>query len=295
VSVSHENARLVQLASLALFGSACFTDDAIARLRATSPDSSVADVAAEDVALGEVASNDATSDEVSARCSNDDILDPGTVALYDFEGTIDATVADRTGRHPGSVRGGAAMLEPGPLGCGSALTIRDQFYVYVPDSPDWVIAEGSVDFWVRLPAVLPQVTMAVLSRDAHYTTDGEITVYIDTDGTIVGRLQRGNATAVRCSTRPAQPGKWTKVGFNFGPSGTALYVDGELGTGARFLNFIMGSCGTDANGGLNANGYPLVIGASLDRADDARTDELTFFLVGGAVDDVRISNVQRVF
>jgi hypothetical protein len=292
VKVSFANALLV---SLALCETGCFSDDAIARLRAIAPDSSVADVAAEDVALGEGGSSDSASDEGSPRCSNDDILDTSTVALYDFEGAIDATVADRTGRHPGSVRGGAAMLEPGPLGCGSALAIRDQFYVFVPDSPDWVIAEGSVDFWVRLPAVLPQTTMAVLSRDAHFTTDGEITFYIDTDGTIVGRLQRGNATAVRCSTRPAQPGKWTKVGFNFGASGTALYVDGEVGNGTRFLNFITAPCGTDATGGLNPNGYPLVIGASLDRADDARTDELTFFLVGGAVDDVRISNVRRAF
>lgn len=35
--------------------------------------------------------------------------------------------------------------------------------------------------------------------------------------------------------------------------------------------------------------------ASLDRADAASTDGLTFFLAGGAVDDVRISNIRRSY
>jgi len=266
----------------------CFSDDVIARLR----DASVAAPVDAPVAV-----TDALAETFDTReaCPGDDGLDGNTVAFYDFENVVGTTVPDLTGRHTGQLRGGAAVLEPGPGGCGSGLQIRNNVYVYVAPDPGWQLAEGSIDFWVKLPNPLPGTTMAVISRDAHFTTNGDFTVYVTSDGMIVGRLQRPDATAVRCSTRLATPGKWTRVGFNFGLQGTALYVDGEQGTGTRYLDFITGNCNTDAMGGLTGNDYELVIGASLDRADDASVDQLTFFLAGGAVDDVRISNIRRVY
>jgi hypothetical protein len=287
--------------ALAFSCAGCFSDDVIARLRDASVEpvaeaaslvegSAPADAIAAEDALGAVDASDAAE-----GCPNDAILDGNTVALYDFEDLPGTTVPDRTGRHDGELRGGAAVREPGPGGCGSALQIRNNLYVYIPPDPAWQLMEGSVDFWVKLPQPLPGTTMAIISRDAHFTTGGDFTVYVAADGTIAARLQRGQATAVRCSTQPVQPGKWTKVGFNFGPQGTALYVDGVQGAGTKFLDFITASCGTDAMGGLTGNDYEFVIGASLDRADAASVDGLTFFLTGGAVDDIRISNVRRSY
>ena len=268
----------------------CFSDDVIARLR----DASVAPVVEASAPMDAPV---AATDAFDARevCSGDDGLDANTVAFYDFENIVGATVPDLTTRHPGELRGGPAVLEPGPGACGSGLQIRNNVYVYIAPYSAWQLGEGSVDFRVKLPDPLPQATMAVISRDAHFTTNGDFTVYVTSDGMIVGRLQRPEATAVRCSTRLATPGKWTRVGFNFGPQGTALYVDGELGTGTRYLDFIAGPCNTDAAGGLTGNDYEVVIGASLDRADAAALDSLTFFLAGGAVDDIRISNIRRVY
>jgi hypothetical protein len=281
------------LGSLTLVCAGCFSDDVIARLRAEAgvPAREAATEAASVADAAEIADQAAQPE----GCSNDSVLDGNTLAFYDFESVLGTTVPDRTGQHVGELRGGAAMLESGPGGCGSALDIHDKLYVYIPDAPDWQIPEGSVDLWVKLPTTLPNATMAVISRDAHFTTNGDFTIYVTSDGTIVGRLQRPQATGIRCSTRPAQPGVWTRVGFNFGPQGTALYVNGELGTDTRYLDFVTASCGTDTAGGLDGNHYPFVIGASLDRADAANTDSLTFFLAGGAVDDVRISNVRRAY
>jgi hypothetical protein len=267
----------------------CFSDDVIARLR----DASVATVVEASVPRDAPGLDDASGAEEA--CPGDVVVDGNTIALYDFENVVGTAVPDRTGRHTGELRGGSAVLEPGPGGCGSGLQIRNNLYVYVAPDAAWQLGEGSVDFWVKLPSTLPGTTMAVISRDAHFTTNGDFTVYVTSDGMIVGRLQRPEATAVRCSTRLAQPGKWTRVGFNFGAQGTALYVDGELGTGTRYLDFITGPCDTDVVGGLTGNDYEFVVGASLDRADDASTSGLTFFLAGGAVDDVRISNIRRTY
>jgi hypothetical protein len=279
------------------FGAGCFSDDVIARLRDASAPAVIEAAAPVDAQTAEEAIADAdASDATDAQeaCPGDVALDANTIALYDFEDVVGTTIPDRSGRHAGEARGGV-VLEPGPGACGSALQIHDGSYVFIPPDPAWQIEEGSVEFWVRLPATLPNATMAVISRDAHFTTNGDFTVYVASDGTIVARLQRPEATAVRCSTRPAAPGKWTKVGFNFGPQGTALYVDGEQGMGTKFMDFIMATCGADAMGGLTGNDYEIVIGASLDRADAASTDQLAFALNGGAVDDVRISNVRRSF
>jgi hypothetical protein len=283
------------LLSVALSGVGCFSDDVIARMRDASP-TIVAEASVSippDVA--DVTTELTDASDVAEACSNDAVLDGNTVALYDFENVVGTAVPDRTGRHNGELRGGAATLEAGPGACGSGLQIRNNLYVYIAQSADWQLTEGSVDLWVKLPATLPGTTMAVISRDAFMTTNGDFTIYVASDGTIVGRLQRPQATAVRCSNRPAQLGKWTRVGFNFGPQGTALYVDGELGMGTKFLDFIMAPCGTDTMGGLTGNDYEFVIGASLDRADAASTAGLTFFLAGGAVDDVRISNIRRTY
>jgi hypothetical protein len=294
-------AEIVPLAfSIALSSMGCFSDDVIARLRDASAAPSVQDSAPPETSIPTDAPNVAdVSDALDASdapeaCPGDVILDANTVALYDFENVVGTTVPDRTGRHTGELRG-AAVLEPGPAACGSALQIRNDSYVYIAPDPAWQLSEGSVDFWVKLPNPLPGTTMAIISRDAHFTTGGDFTVYVAADGTIAARLQRGQATAVRCSTQPVPPGKWTKVGFNFGPQGTALYVDGAQGAGTKFLDFIMAPCGTDATGGLTGNDYEFVIGASLDRADAASVEGLTFFLNGGAVDDVRISSVRRAF
>jgi hypothetical protein len=273
----------------------CFSDDVIARLRDASVTPIMEASTVVDASMAAEAAGELDAADAEEACPGDAVLDDNTVALYDFEGMAGTTVPDRTGRHTGEARGGAVVREPGPMGCGNALQIRNNFYVYIAPDPAWQLTEGSVDFWVKLPATLPGTTMAVISRDAHFTTGGDFTVYVASDGTLAARLQRGQATAVRCSSQPLQPGKWTKIGFNFGAQGTALYVDGQLGMGTKYLDFITAPCGTDAMGGLTGNDYELVIGASLDRADAASTDALTFFLVGGAVDDVRISNVRRTY
>lgn len=288
-------ARRTVALSIVLLCAGCFSDDVIARRHDAAPEVAVEAAVSVDAPAEADALAVAEASDGPEACPGDAVLDGNTVALYDFENIVGTTVPDLTGRHTGQLRGGTVVREPGPAGCGSGLQIRNNVYVYIAPDPAWQLAEGSVDFWVKLPTPLPNATMAVISRDAHFTTNGDFTVYVASDGTIVARLQRPEATAVRCSTRPAQPGKWTKVGFNFGPQGTALYVDGEQGVGTKYLDFITATCGVDAVGGLTGNDYEIVLGASLDRADAASTDALTFFLVGGAVDDVRISNVRRSF
>jgi hypothetical protein len=220
--------------------------------------------------------------------------DTATVALYHFEES--ALLEDATGTHTGTATG-APLSTPGPNGCGSAVMFPagQNVHVELADHPDWDIADGSIDLWVKSPA--PGAVLGVLSRDASgYGAEGHVSLLVAVDGFIAVRLQNGGADTIRCSTQLLPAGQWARVVFNFGQAGTELYVDGVLGTRTdMFTAFnVAYTCGVgDTRLGLAGNDNPWVVGVLQVASTEGQADALRDYFDDGAIDQLRISSTRR--
>jgi len=224
--------------------------------------------------------------------------DPDTVALLTFEGSGN-TVSDATGKHPGAVVGSGVARVPGQAGCGKAVAFPNAItdYVTIPDSPDWDLTQGSVDFWVRIDTPSPAGFRGIVSRDANQQAlPGHFTVFQLCDGGLAVRLQKDlNDRDVRCST-PVSLGVWHHVGVNFGPGGLALYIDGVEATRSETLKSctFQLQCGTSGDQGLAGNDNPWVLGASSSGSVEGQATPVVYPF-DGAIDSFRVSSVRRAF
>jgi hypothetical protein len=221
-----------------------------------------------------------------------------TVALYEFDNDpAGFVIHDTTGQQDGVVLNGSSEFGAGPRGCGRSFEFgADTRYITLPDFPGWDLHSGSVDFWFRVP---DQVTasLGILSRDMLGTdTPGHISFWLAPDRTVVARLQAPEGNSTRCSGSPLDVGAWAKVGFNFGPEGTELYVDGELAVrmGDSEIPTVVPTCGADTTGGTFGNDLPWALGFDTSRSSSPLQDLLSHFS-GGALDAFRVSSVRRTF
>lgn len=225
-------------------------------------------------------------------------LDADVVAYYRFETIDDMPMVDETGNHNGIMwMDNDPDQDPGPTGCGNAFVGGDMIAGQVADSADFDLERGSIDFWVRPPA--PTATQrALVSRDNQGNGPGHLTIMLSTvttdgtprDGHLVVRHQDGVSVA-RCSVAPLPPGMWAHVGYNFGPNGVELFIDGVLQQTDGIAE-VPGNdlpCDGIGGGGVVTDNDLFVGGSELNGS-------LGFFYRdGGALDEVRISAVRRDF
>jgi hypothetical protein len=221
-----------------------------------------------------------------------------TVALYELENDPPGFVIhDSTGHQDGVVLNGTSAFATGPTGCGRAFDLgTDTRYITLPDFPGWDLRAGSVDFWFRVPDAFTDA-LGILSRDAMGTdTPGHLSFWLAPDRTVVARLRAPEGDSSRCSSTPLVNSAWAKVGFNFGPEGTELYVNGELAmrTGDTGVPSVLPACGTNTTGGISGNDLPWVLGFD-SASSTSPLQGLARHFSGGALDAFRVSSVRRAF
>lgn len=223
-------------------------------------------------------------------------IDADTLTLLTFESITSGAFDDISGRgHTGVMHGSAQQGASGKPGCLKAAVFDGQAdsYLEIANHPDYALAAGSVDLWVRFD----QGGMAgIVSKDASGTNeDGHLTIFRGCDGSIVVRQQLGgDQHFIRCSS-PVSNGDWHSVGVNFGSGGLELWVDGKQGTRTGALpcgeTYV---CGSSTETGIGNNSNPWVVGAHAMNSDDGAATPVRDPLAG-AIDSLRISKVRRAF
>ncbi len=233
------------------------------------------------------------------------MADPAAaLALFDFEDASGASqVLDLLEQRPASINGGIGSVVAGPDGCGNALAFgNSERYLLLADDPVWTLPQGSIDAWFWVPATI-DAALGILSRDQFGSQVGHFSVFLLPDHTVLARLQQSGLNvapeqlAMGCSTEALPSGAWAHFGFNFGPDGTSLYVNGKLATGTGTPGLALGDvmCGAKlASAQIPDLPLPWVLGASIYASQDVpNARELPF--LNGAIDNFRISNVERDF
>ncbi len=226
------------------------------------------------------------------------------MAFYDFETASGARqVLDAVEQRPASINGSVGAVVAGPSGCGSALAFGNgERYLLIADDPAWTLPQGSVDAWLWVPATL-DAALGILSRDQFGNQVGHFSVFLLPDRTILARLQQSGPgvtpeqLALACSASPLPASSWAHFGFNFGPNGTSLYVNGKLATRTGAPGLALGDvmCGASvASAQIPDLALPWVVGASIYASQDVPNARQLPFL-NGAIDNLRISGVERDF
>lgn len=230
--------------------------------------------------------------------------DDDTLALFRFQLPTPPSrvLEDDVGRHDGMVsEPDEWRRRTGPPGCGAAIAFGTTgLYGVVPDSPEWDLDEGSIDFWFRFTAGA-ETHLGLLSRDAEgQALPGHVSVALSANRTLVARLQSTTDEVYLCSDAPMSPLRWHHVGLSFGAE-PALWVDGALATGPETVRIEQPGfvddvpCGGAFSGGISGNDNPWVIGASTTFAREGEGQPVTSPFVNGAIDHLRISSVTRDF
>lgn len=248
---------------------------------------------------GDAVTPDAASADAASPDANVDPCDPSpgpdTVALYTFDAAD--LGADATGRHPGASRGGVTAVAGGAA-CGTgALAGMDNAWVVVAPSPDFELAVGSLELYVRTPTPALGVEQGILSRDAGgRDADGHVYVGLADNGQLFVRLQTRDGEAHRC-TEPLPADRWVHVGVNFG--GTfALWVDHVLATAPTvMLNGSLHDCMVPHASGTvgNANALVLGAGAIFSGNDDPDPTPTGRYFPGGLLDQVHLRSAPHDF
>jgi len=229
-----------------------------------------------------------------------DPMDDATVALFRMNGLASGVLVDETGRHDGDILGGAAEETEGPMGCGPAMVTGNPIYGVVPPSPEFQLARGSVDMWVKLdPGRASCETL--LSRDAEFSErSGHFSIFAGSSNRIGLRLQSlsDQGSIVVFADDGAPVDTWFHVGVNFGPEGVELFVDGVPKSGG-----IVGDCsdargdactGPDCTTGIDGNDNPFTVAVGSTASTEGTADSVRDYL-SGAIDELRISSARRDF
>lgn len=218
------------------------------------------------------------------------------IAQYDFENDEGRLfVQDSMGAHDGAIQGARATLVDGPGDCGRAFSFeQDQRFFVLPDSTQWELPEGSIEFWLRVPDAPSLDQAGLISRDEEGTdAPGHLSIWLTTERRIEARLQDGSRAGVRCSLDPLPAGEWAHVLINFGPPSLELWVNGSNADRQGEPVVDMESpCGIDIDAGLSGNDLDWFVGASAYRSAAPPADLQHHFL-GGAIDALRISPQRR--
>lgn len=199
---------------------------------------------------------------------------------------------DLTGEHDAMTAGGVGGTTVGPRPeCGTAYDTSGGQRLVIPDSSEFDLGEGSIDFYVRVPP--PGTTRGVIGRDAlDQNLPGHLGVHFQADNSLTVRLQTTTDQVFRCSPVLAE-GDWIFVGINLGPPDLEMYVDGVLADEATADAGAI-TCGGAMTTGIAGNDNPFVVGFSVGTSGEGSDVPVTLPL-DGAVDEIRLSRVRRSY
>ncbi|MDX2050863.1 MAG: LamG-like jellyroll fold domain-containing protein [Polyangiaceae bacterium] len=211
-----------------------------------------------------------------------------TVSLFSFEDFAAGAVRDEMGHAAlGNVIGSAVAKVQGPGGCGQALAFgaeNSDSYLTVPNTPLWDLSEGSLDFWLRPEACLPDwhLGQGIVGRDASFQElPGQMRMLIKGGCKLEVRVQGGGAEQCLLLHPDSLPlGVWTHVGLNFGGGSFDLEINGT-------------SVYCSGNWSLAGNANRLIIGGNPEWSSEINTLPIQFTAQSVAIDEVRISSARR--
>lgn len=269
----------------------------------SGPDASDAGLDASDTGVsapdgGVDAGPDAMADAAMAVCLP---AGAGTVSLFTLDDAPgDGVVSDATGFNNGLLRNRAATsFVPGAgVACGLGIDFDPlgPSYVDIADVPEYDIADGCIEFYVRPDALHP--SGAALVSQAGSDENRIMEIGLTPTGELYAHFLDTTLDDLRasCSETPLALGAWHHVVVDFGAAGLALYVDGTRHRRAGLLSaddgpFLELECGVFTDLGLDdVGGYPLVLGASNHGSTVGTTDSTTRHFTDGVLDHVRVSN-----
>jgi len=226
------------------------------------------------------------------------ISDSDTLALYAFD-AMDG--ADSAGAHDATFVDGSPLFASGPTDCGRSLYFENSAIhalMQIPDSPDWDLAIGSLDFYLYLASPQADDRIGVLSRDASGTANpGHLSLYLNGEGRVLVRIQAVGADHFLCSESTIPVGVWTHIGLNLGPPEVTLHIDGrsEDHEGAVAAGVRIYDCTGTVDWSIAGNDNPWIVGAHLSASSEGTADTIQNPLRDARIDNLRISSVRRDF
>lgn len=172
------------------------------------------------------------------------------------------TAADQTGNHNGTYNGGSDPAAGAFSDISTGATDFDgDEYISVPDSPDFDLANGSVQVWFNADDITG--SQALVSRDASGQNEsGHMKIWLDGDD-LMARIQDGLGNTYTLSAADVvSQDVWHQVTFSFGADGAKLYLDGNLVDSDAYT------------GGIDGNNNPWAIGVSTSSSTDGNLDNL---------------------
>ncbi|MFH1431724.1 MAG: DUF2341 domain-containing protein, partial [archaeon] len=160
---------------------------------------------------------------------------------------------------------------------GQALEFDGGDFVEIPHSDDFLISDGTVEFWFKTDD--PTKDQGLISKDSEgLDTGGHLTISIDPASYVYVRQQNTVTEYILdSSTSTILADTWYHVAYTFGSDGMKLYIDGtEVDTDSY-------------TGGLTGNYEPIALGAKTVRSDNLIIYPLQSYL-DGTIDEVRIYN-----
>lgn len=218
--------------------------------------------------------------------------DEDTLFLFTFDDANDVVTAE-------SGVADNSLLQAGDSPCGgNVLRITDDgspsSHFRIPNRPEFEIAVGSVDFWIRGPAA--GITQDIIGRDAQGNGAGHLTISTSERGEIVVRSQSILEEFYICSEPIEFESTWRRVGINLGAGGVELWIDGvrQNRSGPLFYRGAEWTCFADTHElNLVGNANPFVVGAVAIFSDEGSHLPIQQPFAGLEVDQLRLSSVRR--
>lgn len=225
----------------------------------------------------------------------DPVPDADTVALYTFD--LDSrrgAINDQTGQHPGEFVADGVRWIGGPELCGRALSgepfFSSSLYAHVPDSRDFDLETGSIDFWLYRAGAA--ASSSLVSRDASGTElPGHFDLQTEAEGVLRLRVQNTETATSLVPVTRLPDARWVHLGINFGEP-IEIWIDGRR---QDAFDVEMRTTATSIRGNQN----PWTFLSSSSRSQEGRLPPLTTndrtpsAASGVAIDHLRISRVRR--
>lgn len=215
------------------------------------------------------AGEDYTADEIRALAKyQTEIGEHGPVGHWSFAGTSGAAVDRSATGNDGVLRGDTAQGAAGPFAGAGAISLDgDGDYVEIVDNDAYDLPQGTISIWIQ-PNALDE-TQAILSRESQGDHDGDLQVWLHTDGSISVRHQEdGDSERLTTEAGVVNVGDWANVTYTWGPEGMQIAVDGQT----LALNDVARS--------LEGSNEPFTVGADQWKSTDGATDNLEHFFDG---------------
>jgi type II secretory pathway pseudopilin PulG len=182
----------------------------------------------------------------------------------------------------GTLLGGPVWQPSGGTIAGALLFDGSNDFVEIPHANDFLLDDGTIDFWFNADAVTDKVKQGLFSKNSQDRDDGgQIEIYLD--GTKLKVILESTSADNKLQYDGISAGQWYHVELVFGTAGLSLILDNQVVDQDEYS----GGLGTTSGG--SGNTEPIAIGGRTNNANDGTTVGIGEFFAG-LIDDVTVYN-----